>query len=117
MLDKALQPLFRIFLRESVKRNSHADAGMRTDRLAGHIDLFVVGLDGQRYHLPDGQRRERKHVTAAERNIAHGAPIAGIADLRMHAHAGVTDKAGEPPFFLIFSCHNKLLVYPRPLPP
>src|SRR5436190_20626586 len=101
MLYKTLQPLFRIFLCKPIKGNSHPDAGMRTDGLSSHVNLFVIGFDGQRYNLSDGKRRKSEHITATDRDVTYGAPVAGIAYFRMDTHTGIAYKAGEPaPFFI-----------------
>src|SRR5580765_3960570 len=106
MLYKTLQPFFRIFLCESIKGNSHPDTGMRADGFSSHVNLFVIGFDGQRYNLPNGKRRESEYITATDGDVTHGAPIAGIAYFRMDAHTGIAYKAGEPAPFFIFSCHT-----------
>ena len=54
ILNIAFQPLFRIFRRESVKRHSHAHAGMRADLFTGNMDFFIAGLDVKRDDLSGG---------------------------------------------------------------
>src|SRR5438270_1898880 len=106
LLDKTSQPLLGIFLGVAIECDAHADTRMRAHRAPGQVNFLVIGLDGQRDHLPCRQRRKSKDVTAAQRNIAHGAPVTRLALFRMNAHAGIAYVTRKFALFLIFSRHT-----------